>query len=328
MLKLPERVIEVRGRKFLFRVEDSQQSADYKKYEDLRQTVWQFEEDHMAGTRNLLCENFLHEGSSLFLGVFEESGEGRFILDGQHLVGFSYGFVGLKDKSLGFDCPSNLWFYSQFLGVRPDRLNYGLGILIKEFQRKVLLEVLHLETVVCTYDPLTSVNAYRNIRHFGMKVVEYRVAPYGEYGGRLNRRDVPSDRFFMSWNLKESFCPPVPDREVENFIEKWPEAIRLEYRELETEKGRARLEMAAGPVLDLEEEYVLVPIPADFYLMLSLTDRAEPDIRQIPVSWRLQTRKVFQHYFERGYRVVDFLKSETGLKRVYYLLKRLRRHQD
>ncbi|MDI6697678.1 MAG: hypothetical protein QME85_01905 [Candidatus Saccharicenans sp.] len=324
MLKLPEKIIRVKDRKFLFRVEDSHLAADYKKYEDLRQAVWQFEEDHMAGTRNLLCENFLHEGGSLFLGVFEEAEDGQFLLDGQHLAGFSYGFVGLKDKSLGFDCPSNLWFYSQFLGVRPDCLNYGLGILIKEFQREVLLQVLHLETVVCTYDPLTAVNAYRNIRHFGMKVVEYRVAPYGEYGGRLNRRDVPSDRFFMSWNLKEDFRPPVSDLEVENYLNSWPRAIRVEHRQLETEKGRALLEVAGGPVLDLAGEYVLIPIPADFYLMLNLTDVNDPDIRRIPVSWRLQTREVFRHYFGRGYRVVDFLKSEAGPKRGCYLLQAAR----
>ncbi|RFT16442.1 MAG: hypothetical protein OP8BY_1620 [Candidatus Saccharicenans subterraneus] len=324
MLNLPEKVIKIRDKKFLFRVEDSHQAADYKKYEDLRQAVWQFAEDHMAGTRNLLCENFLHEGSSLFLGVFEEAEDGGFTLDGQHLVGFSYGFVGLKDKSLGFDRPSNLWFYSQFLGVRPDRLNYGLGILIKEFQREVLLEVLHIETVVCTYDPLTAVNAYRNVRHFGMKVLEYRVAPYGEYGGRLNRQDVPSDRFFMSWNLRESFCPPVPEPEVGSYLERWPRTIRVDYRWLETEKGRANLEVASGPILDLEEEYLLVPVPADFYLMLNLTDVEDPEVRRIPVNWRFQTREVFLHYFQRGYRVVDFLKAPADRKRCCYLLKRNR----
>lgn len=324
MLKLPEKVIKIRDKKFLFRVEDSPQAADYKKYEDLRQAVWQFAEDHMAGTRNLLCENFLHEGSSLFLGVFEETEDGSFTLDDQHLVGFSYGFVGLKDKSLGFDRPSNLWFYSQFLGVRPDRLNYGLGILIKEFQREVLLEVLHIETVVCTYDPLTAVNAYRNVRHFGMKVVEYRVAPYGEYGGRLNRQDVPSDRFFMSWNLKESFCPLVPEPEVVSYIERWPRTLRVDYRWLETEKGRADLEVASGPILNQEDEYLLVPVPADFYLMLNLTDVGEPEIRRIPVDWRFRTREIFLHYFQRGYRVVDFLKVEAGQKRCFYLLRRNR----
>lgn len=303
------------------RVEDSGQAADYQKYEDLRQAVWQFPEDHLAGTRNLLCENFLHEGSSLFLGAFEEDERGRFLTDGEHLVGFSYGFVGLKDKSLGFDHPGNLWFYSQFLGVRPDRLNYGLGLQLKEFQKEVLLAVFHLETVVCTYDPLTAVNAYRNVRHFGMAVLEYRVAPYGEYGGRLNRRDVPSDRFFMSWDLKKEHRPLVPDHQVKDYLERWPRAIRLEYRQLETEKGSARLEVAEQAVFNLQAEFILVPVPADFYLMLNLTEVEEAEIRHLPLNWRLQSREVFQHYFERGYQVVDFLKSEEPGGPGCYLLQ-------
>ncbi|MGQ9802063.1 MAG: hypothetical protein ACUVRL_10440 [Candidatus Saccharicenans sp.] len=320
MNQLPEKIIRLKDRRFLFRVEDSGEAADYQKYEDLRQTVWQFSEDHLAGTRNLMCENFLHEGSSLFLGVFEEDESGRFVTDGQHLVGFGYGFVGLKDKSLGFDRPGNLWFYSQFLGVRPDRLNYGLGLMIKEFQKEVLLAVFHLDTVVCTYDPLTAVNAYRNVRHFGMTVLEYRVAPYGEYGGRLNRRDVPSDRFFMGWDLRKEHRPFVPDDQIKNYLERCPRAIQLGYREFQTEKGPVRLEVAEQAIFDLQDEFILVPVPADFYLMLNLTEVEETEIRRLPLNWRLQSREVFQHYFNRGYRVVDFLKSEEpGGQRCYLL---------
>ncbi|HAR36014.1 MAG TPA: hypothetical protein DCR87_03755 [Acidobacteria bacterium] len=321
MNRLPEKIIRVKDKRFLLRVEDSGQAADYQKYEDLRQAVWQFSEDHLAGTRNLMCENFLHEGSSLFLGVFEEDERGRFLTDGKHLVGFSYGFVGLKDKSLGFDQPGNLWFYSQFLGVRPDRLNYGLGLQLKEFQKEVLLGIFHLETVVCTYDPLTAVNAYRNVRHFGMTVLEYRVAPYGEYGGRLNRRDVPSDRFFMSWDLKKEHRPLVPDHQVKDYLERWPRAIQMQYRWLETEKGSARLEVAEQAVINLHDEFILVPVPADFYLMLNLTEVEEAEIRRLPLNWRLQSREVFQHYFLRGYQVVDFLKPEEPGCPSCYLLR-------
>lgn len=321
MNRLPEKIIRVKDRRFLFRVEDSGEAADYQKYENLRQTVWQFSEDHLAGTRNLMCENFWHEGSSLFLGVFEEDESGRFVTDEKHLVGFSYGFVGLKDKSLGFDRPANLWFYSQFLGVRPDRLHYGLGIMIKEFQKEVLLSVFHLKTVVCTYDPLTAVNAYRNVRHFGMTVLEYRVAPYGEYGGRLNRRDVPSDRFFMSWDLEKEHQPFVPCDQIRNYLEDCPLAIKLKYRIFQTKKGEARLEMVEKAVFGLQGEFILVPVPADFYLMLNLTEDEEPETRCLPLNWRLQSREVFLHYFNRGYKVIDFLKSEEPGGPACYLLR-------
>lgn len=303
-------------------MENSSDSADYQKYENLRQAVWQFADDHLAGTRNLLCENFLHEGSSLFIGVFEEDEAGGFITDDSHLVGFSYGFVGLKDKTLGFDRPENLWFYSQFLGVRPDRLNYSLGILIKEFQREVLLQTFHIKMVVCTFDPLTAVNAYRNIRRFGMEVLEYRVAPYGEYGGRLNRQDVPSDRFFMGWDLEKKTKPLVPDGEIQNFIKLKPLAVSIRYEKVETEKGRALLEIVEEVELNLGEELILVQIPADYYLMLNVTDVPKTEIRQIPVSWRYQTRRVFLNYLERGYRVTDFLKTDDKPLKCFYLLQR------
>lgn len=317
-----EKIIIAKGKRFLLRVEDSSQASDYQKYEDLRQEIWQFADDHLAGTRNLMCENFLHEGSSLFLGAFEENHQGEFILDSSHLVGFSYGFAGLKDKSTGFNHPDNLWFYSQFLGVRPDRLNYGLGVLIKEFQKEILLNVLHIDTVVCTYDPLTAVNAYRNVRRFGMEVIQYRVATYGEYGGRLNRLDVPSDRFFTSWDLKKVPQPFIQDKEVADYLERMPRAVRVETREFQTKKGRTVLELVAGVELKLNEEFILVQIPADYYLMLNLTDVGQAEVRQIPVNWRLQTRKVFLGYFNKGYRVVDFLRDKGENSRCFYLLKR------
>jgi predicted GNAT superfamily acetyltransferase len=323
MRRLPEKIIVAKGKRFLLRVEDSSRASDYQKYEDLRQTVWQFADDHLAGSRNLMCENFLHEGSSLFLGVYEEDDRGEFILDGPHLVGFGYGFAGLKDKSGSFDQPGNLWFYSQFLGVRPDSLNYGLGVMIKEFQKEVLLDIFHIDTVVCTYDPLTAVNAYRNVRHFGMTVLEYRIAPYGEYGGRLNRQDVTSDRFFMSWDLRRRHQPFVQDQEIADYLGRVPRAIRVESKEVRTEKGRAVLELATDAESGLDEEFILVQIPADYYLMLSLTDVEQAEVRQIPVNWRLETREIFLGYFNRGYQVVDFLRTKGQNPQCFYLLKRI-----
>ncbi|MGZ7065182.1 MAG: hypothetical protein ACXVI6_02375, partial [Candidatus Aminicenantales bacterium] len=196
-----ERIVAGRDRKFLLRVETSHEAADYQKYEDIRDAIWGFPDDHLSGTRNMMCENFFAEGSSLFIGAFSEAEGGGFGTDGAHLAGFCYGFVGVADKETGFRDPANLRFYSQFAGVRREYQSFGLGILIKEFQRDVLLRRFGIGTVICTYDPLTGVNAHRNVHHFGMDVLEYRVATYGEYGGLLNRSDVASDRFLMSWDL-------------------------------------------------------------------------------------------------------------------------------
>ncbi|MBM3297881.1 MAG: hypothetical protein FJY83_09835, partial [Candidatus Aminicenantes bacterium] len=165
-----ERVVRSGGRTFLFQVETSGRAADYAKYDVLRQEIWGFAEDHLPSERNLMCENFLHEGGSLMIAVTDcgpDAGPGS---GGERLAGFSYGFVGIRDKNLGFRSAENLWFYSQYTGVKEEYRTFGLGVKIKEFQAEVLRGAFGITAVVCTYDPLTAVNARRNVRHFGMEV--------------------------------------------------------------------------------------------------------------------------------------------------------------
>jgi len=203
----------VKGKKFLFAVETSANKDDYQKYEDLREEIWKEPTDQMAGARNMHCENYFDRGSSLFTGVFIEDEKGNFPRDSGHLVGFSYGFVGVKDKKIGFRSKENLMFYSQYLGVKREFQKFGLGVLIKSFQRDVVLEIFGVGTITCTFDPLVGVNAYRNIHHFAMEVVEYKEAFYKDFGGELNRVDVPCDRLYVSWDLEKSFQRPQYDLE-------------------------------------------------------------------------------------------------------------------
>src|SRR5512136_992206 len=209
-----EKTVTVKDRRFLLRVETSATSSDYAMYEDLREEVWGFPDDHMSSVRNMMCENVFHEGGSLFIGAFTETEDGGFRPEANYLVGFVYGFVGVRDKSVGYRDPKNLRFYAQYAGVRQAFQSYGLGILLKEYQREAVLGLLGVSTIICTYDPLTGVNANRNIHYFGMDVLEYRVATYGEYGGHLNRLDVPTDRFLMSWDLGRTGPRPGYDLEA------------------------------------------------------------------------------------------------------------------
>lgn len=315
-----ERIVTGQGRKFLLRVESSHEAAEYQKYEDIRDAIWGFPDDHLSGTRNMMCENFFAEGSSLFIGAFTEAVEGGFQLDGAHLAGFCYGFVGVVDKEVGFRDPANLRFYSQFAGVRPEYQSFGLGVLIKAFQRDVILRRLGIGTVICTYDPLTGVNAHRNVHHFGMDVLEYRVATYGEYGGLLNRSDVASDRFLMSWDLTRqardgsgAAGTPAPDT---------PRVFSVEVLCVEGKAGPVDLEVVRGADLRPEAPTLLVQIPLDFYRMLRETDVADPDVRRLPVDWRAHTRRAFVALLDRGYKVTDFLKTWGTPPANYYVLTR------
>jgi predicted GNAT superfamily acetyltransferase len=315
-----EKTITVRDRQFLLRVETSHEPSDYRIYEDLREEIWDFPEDHLSGTRNMMCENVFHEGSSLFIGAFAEAPGGGFKFDEKHLVGFCYGFVGVRDKGIGFRDRSNLRFYAQYAGVRPAFQSYGLGILLKEFQRAAILDILGVSTVICTYDPLTGVNAHRNVHHFGMEVLEYCVATYGEYGGLLNRLDIPTDRFLMSWDLERKVEKPAYDLESALAA---PQPIVAGLRSVEGKSSTLELEVVQATDIDVAGDPLLVRIPLDFYRMLQATDVADEDVRRIPVDWRLATRKVLRGLFARGYRVIDFRKADGRVSANHYILSRL-----
>jgi predicted GNAT superfamily acetyltransferase len=316
-----EKTVAVRDRRFLLRVETSHKSKDYRMYEDLRNEIWDFPEDRLSSPRNMMCENVFHEGGSLFIGAFVEAPGGGFVADVKNLVGFCYGFVGVRDKEVGFRDRLNLRFYSQYAGVRKTYQSYGLGLQLKEFQRELVLDILGVSTVICTYDPLTGVNAHRNVHHFGMDVLEYRVATYGEYGGLLNRLDVPTDRFLMSWDLEKKAGRREPAYNLGAALAA-PQPIRAGIRRMTGKSSELDLEVVERTDGNVGGDVLLVRVPLDFYRMLQETDVADVDVRRIPVDWRLATREIFQGLFARGYRVVDFRKAKGSVSGNYYVLSR------
>lgn len=317
-MKNREKIVTLKGKNFLLRVETSAEAADYEKYETMRNEIWGFPEDYLPGPRNLMCENFLHDGSALFIAAFGESPDGLLSHDPAQFVGFSYGFVGLINKGAGFRDPDNLQFYSQYTGVKEAVRDCGLGVALKEFQREVVLGLFGIGTITCTYDPLTGVNAWRNVHHFRMDVLEYRVSTYGEYGGLLNRLDVPSDRFFMSWDLKRN---PRRDEAPKKY-EITSDRLIVGAAEAETNSrsGRWTYERVLPAQLGIEGNPLFVRIPRDFYAMLQETDVETPAVRQIPVDWRMETRRAFQTFFEREYRVVDFFTTLDNQRQNFYVL--------
>ena len=317
-----EKVVEKKGKKFLLKVEDSSDHNDYLKYEELRNEIWQWHEDSLASTRNMMCENFFYDGSSLYVAVFAEAGGGGFLRqDREHLVGFAYGFVGVRDKRIGFRSLDNLWLYSQYTGVKPGYERFGLGVLIKEFQKEALIDLFGVYTISCTYDPLTGVNAYRNIRYFGMEVIDYHADIYGAFGGRLNRVDVPSDRFAMLWDLRKDAVREGVD--VQSLFDEEHVVTQVGHSGVEGANGLIELESLRRVELDKDHDALLLEIPFDFYRMLRETDVEDEGVRAIPLDWRMGAREAFQSYMKKGYRVVDFrqLDLETR-KRNFYVLTR------
>ena len=92
----------------------------------------------LVGYKHEQIVNYFNDGSALFIAVYAADEKGILKESDAHFVGFSYGFVGVRDKKIGFRDPDNLIFYSQYTGVKKTVEDYGLGILIKEFQKKML----------------------------------------------------------------------------------------------------------------------------------------------------------------------------------------------
>jgi len=310
----------LKGKKFLFKVESSQDLSDFDKYEKLRLDIWGDPRDTLAGVRNLGVENYFHDGSNCLISVYTEDAEGNVEEDASHLVGFAYGYVGVKDKSLGFREVENIIFYSQYVGVKKEYQSYSLGVLIKKFQKKVVTDLYGLSTITCTFDPLVGVNAYRNIHLLRMKVGEYRASWYQNYAGKLNRMDVPADRLSILWNLKEKSQTLRYD--LKKLMESDHLVVQSEVCEIAGKSGPLRADLVRPANLDVEYDFLLIEIPFDFYTILQETDVPDESIRRIPRDWRMETRKAFQELLRRGYRVLDFnyLKTEERTRDFYIMI--------
>lgn len=320
-LKELEKIYRVKGKKFLFKVETSSDTRQYMKYEQLRNRIWGDPKDNLAGLRNMKCENYFQEGSSLFIGVFTEDEKGNFKEDSEYLVGFSYGFVGVNNNQIGFRNVDNLLFYSQYTGVREDFQNLGLAVLIKQFQKEKLLEIFGIQTISCTYDPLSGINAYRNIHQLGMDVNQYKKGDTGVFGGLLNRMDIPCDRFYVWWDLRKKIRRPEYD--LGYLFKSGRLALSSEVVEVKGKSGQVKLEAVKEINLNTDWEFLLVEIPYDYYLMLKETDVSDSKVKNLPLDWRMKTREVFQVLFHRGYKIIDFrwLKKDRRKRDFYILIK-------
>jgi len=225
----------------------------------------------------------------VLLGAFDDRGA---------MQGFVYSIPGLK-----YGRPMQ---WSHMLGVMPDARNSGLGLQLKLAQRQATLD-LGLDLIEWTYDPLQALNAHLNFARLGVVVEEYEDNIYGESSSALHR-GTPTDRFVAAWNIREphverriaSAGPLIRDRSVTTAPVVNPSSAGGEW-----------LRPAAGD-LSLTDRRLLVEIPTGFSEM-------QPRDPALALEWRLATRRIFQHYLRRGYRVVDFFLAREAARGQYLL---------
>lgn len=215
------------------------------------------------------------------------------------LVGFVIGFSGVRE--------GQLVHWSDMLAVRKEMSGKGVGRRLKEYQRKLLLE-LGIETAIWTFDPLVASNAHFNINRLGALPAEYIVNMYGSETGSILHAGIGTDRFIIEWKLTD----PLVEKALRGEIERW---------ELKTDTSAA----AQSPVVNTLEG-TPQPVEGELPELPSVQVEIPYDIQPIKTNslelallWRNSTRRAFLWYMERGYRV-DGFRLDTETCRCYYLL--------
>ncbi|HET7220056.1 MAG TPA: hypothetical protein VFJ02_18495 [Vicinamibacterales bacterium] len=262
---------------------------DCRQVAALERSVWGYTDAEDVVPPPVLIVSVKRGG--ILLGAFDDDGA---------MKGFVYSLPAVKDGRLAQ--------WSHMLGVVEDARSSGVGVMLKLAQRQAALDI-GVDLIEWTYDPLQAVNAHLNFARLGIVVEEYEENIYGESSSPLHG-GTPTDRFVALWRIRE----PHVERRLQA-------AGRPIVRD--GSLGQAPLVNPSigtgGPglrpgTIDLSQDArrLLVEIPCGFSQMLA-TDVA------LALEWRLATRAVFEHYFARGYRAVDFfLARDAG--RGHYLL--------
>ncbi len=259
---------------------------EFRACERLQQTVW--------GSLSVSSELMLvtQKYGGLVLGALAEG----------ELVGFLYAFLGRRG--------GRLIHWSHMMAVAPAYRGRGLGFRMKGAHRRWALE--HgLRAIGWTFDPLQSRNAALNLRRLGARVEEYVVDCYGRFPSALEH-GLPSDRWVVEW--------PIASAAVARRLKEGPPPAgkTLPICANETALNRAGLLENRRLHLHHHAPRLWVEIPPDTETM-RLRDLA------LARRWRLETRRIFQHYLASGYKVKDFISTESDARRhCFYVLERAR----
>ncbi len=255
--------------------------AEYLAAEEVQRRVWRFPDRELIPLNELVVAQRI---GGHVLGAFA----------GRRLVGFSFGIPALEGRKV--------YHYSRMTGVLPGLRDAGVGLKLKLFQRRCVLDQ-GLDLVRWTFDPLQSRNAFFNVEKLGATVGEYLVNLYGESGSRFNR-GLPTDRVVPRWKIR---APRVSRRLAGRHSPPTVlEALSLPAT-VAVSGGRPRpARFPRGARLATLE------IPADI-------DGVKKQDLGLAQAWRRATRAAFLAAFDRGYEARGFA---TDGSRSFYLLER------
>ncbi len=195
------------------------------------------------------------------------------------IIGFSFSIVGFRKK---------FYIYSHMTGVNRDYWHRDIGYLLKLKQREISIQK-GFDLVAWTFDPLQGLNSNFNLRKLGAIARVYRKNHYGIMTDSLNL-GLPSDRVVAEWFIKSKHVEERINGNFKNYVD-LKDAIITE------EKNGFRIPFKLN--LDLNEDYIRIEIPRDI-------NKIKKENLKFANLWREYTAKVYEHYFSKGYALVDF----------------------
>ena len=260
--------------------------------EELQREVWSLNDRDITPVTQLVA--VMHAGGQL-IGA----------RDGQTLIGFVYGFVGLEQ--------GRTTHHSHMLAVKQAYRNSDVGYKLKLAQRERVL-AQGITRITWTFDPLQSVNAYFNICKLGVVSDTYKTDFYGPETSSVLHR-LGTDRLWVTWLLDED---------------------RVQQR-LEGRSVRHEIDSEATPLVAMDAQgwphefasktalagvQTFIEIPSDINSMQQ--QNAEQAVR-----WREVTRRGFTEAFAAGFHVADFFRpSRSGPSVGVYVLSREPMRED
>ena len=272
------------------RFRDLHTADEFRQVMALEQEVWGFTDLNDMVTVPVFT--ITTKRGAILIGAFDAS---------ERMVGFVYSIVGMKGRQV--------LQWSHMLGVLTAYRNSGLGRDLKLAQRERALAQGY-ELIEWTFDPLQALNAHLNFTKLGIVAEEYHRNVYGESTSILHR-GTPTDRLVAQWWIRR----PHVERRV-------APAGPLPLRSAELDGAvpvnvtrNAGAWLANDTVrLDCDERRLVLEIPMGF----SDIQREAPELA---LDWRLRTREIFEAYFARGYRAVDFFLDRPAGRGRYLLVE-------
>ena len=220
------------------------------------------------------------------------------LIDGK-VVGFILAFLAQYH--------GRLIHWSHIMALEAKYRDQGWGFKMKLVHRQIALQ-RGLKSIGWTFDPLQSRNARLNISRLGAVPEEYVPDCYGRFPSLLEK-GLPSDRWVVNWRIATARVEARLRGETPPLDPGLPRV------------NETRLNLQGFPQnrairLGLTARRLLVETP-------SQTDAMRSEAMPLARRWRLEARRIFQHYLSKGYRAEDFFPPQPATDgRCFYLLHR------